>query len=119
MTIPLTIRKFLVRDYYFIEGLHIFFMQLESIALLAVLLMEFNLNDLGKFPEFKIGLLVVIPFLNTCIIRSRGPMFLFFFLHFFIAPIIGLPLSYSICCYYFNFPQESPKRNIYIKEVIF
>ena len=110
--IPFIMRQCLVRDYYFTVDLHISSIHLESVhAISSIADGTVNLNNLGKFPEFKTRLLLVFPFLKTYIIRSRGSMFLFFLSpFFFIAPVFGIPLSYSICCYYFNAPKNLPSE---------
>lgn len=107
--IPFIMWQFLVRKCYSPKGLHISYIQLESINdISSIFDGTINLNDLGKFPEFIIKLWLVIPFFKTCIITRS--MFLFFLSSFFIVPFIEIPLNYFMYCHYFNFPKNDPNR---------
>lgn len=70
--------QFLVRNCYSLECPHMSCIQLESAhAISSIFYRTTNLSNTGKFPEFKIRLLLVLPFLKTYIIRSRGSIFIF------------------------------------------
>lgn len=58
-----------VRNCYSTKGLHISYIQLELVNdINRIFDGTINLNNLGKFPEFKIRLWLVIPLLKTYII---------------------------------------------------
>lgn len=67
------------KNHYSIQSLHISCLQSEPVHdMSSIFDGDINLNNHLKLPEFKIRLLLVIPFLKIYIITSRG-----YFLHIF------------------------------------